>query len=281
MEELDKDMKQEDLKPTYPDTKITNYPLYLFHIVGKLIALFLFGFGTVILSIICFPILKLVFRKKKDFRYYTRYLVYILFNGFMKILEILNVSKIKVNKKGYLNNLRSAIVVANHPAYLDSPVMISQLKHTAVIAKASLSRKNIMHFVINELYMPNSLPFDEIKERAKEDLANGNTIMMFPEGTRSTKYGQHKFKKGCARISLATGCPIIPVYIGGTHKLGLGKGDKILEFNHKTRYVFDLQVKDPIYPDEYKDLPEAIAAKRMTQKIRDVLSDEANSEFRY
>ena len=104
---------------------------------------------------------------------------------------------------------------------------------------------------------------------------------MFPEGTRSTPYGQNHYKKGAARISLATGVPIIPVYIGGNSKKGLGKGDKILEYNHSDIYSFDLHIKEPVYPDEFKDLPEPIAAKRLTHKIRDILSDEANAQYRY
>ncbi len=272
---------EETLKPTYPDEKISNYPMYVLHIIGKLIALLLFGIGTILLTIVCFPIFKLLYHDKKEFRYHTRYLVYVLFNGFMGILYVLGVSKIKVNKKNYLKNLKSAIIVANHPAYLDSPVMISRFPHTSIIAKAALSKKNIMHAVINELYMPNSLPYEVLLERAKEDLARGNTIVMFPEGTRSTLYGQNRYKKGAARVALATGCPIIPVYIGGNCKKGLRKGDKVLEFATKGRYVFDLQIKDPVLPEEFKDLPEAIAAKRMTQKIREILSDDANAQYRY
>lgn len=272
---------QEEKQLLYPNEKISNYPLYFFHIIGKLLSLTIFGVGTVLLSIICFPIGKLIFRKKISFRYHMRHFVYVLFQFFIGFMWIVGVIKIKVNKKGYLNKLRSAIVVANHPAYLDSPVMIAQLSHTSIIAKASLSKKNIMHAVINELYMPNSLPYEEMLARAKEDLAYGNTIMLFPEGTRSTPYGQNHYKKGAARISLATGCPIIPVYIGGTSKKGLGKGDKVLQFAPKSRYIFDLQVKEPVYPEEFKGLPEAIAAKRMIRKISEVLSDESNESFRY
>ena len=268
-------------KLLYPEEKTKNHLLYFFRILCKLISLFVFGIETILVSIISFPIGKLLFRKKNIFRYNMRYLVYLLFQQFIGFMRLIGIVKIKVNKKGYLKNVRSSIIVANHPSYLDSPVMIAQLPHTSVIAKASLSKRNVMHTIINELYMPTSMPYEEMMQLAKEDLANGNTIMLFPEGTRSTPYGQNRYKKGAARISLTTGCPVIPVYIGGTSKKGLGKGDKILQVAPNHSYVYDLQIKDPVYPDEFKDLPEAIAAKRMTQKIREVLSDEANEQYRY
>jgi len=264
----------------FPEKKVTNYPLYFYRIFGKIFALAIFGVGTVLLAALCFPICKLIFRSKTKFRYHTRYLIYVLFNVFIKFLWLIGIIKVKVDKKDSLKNLKSAIVVANHSAYLDSFIMLAQLKHATIIPKASLSQKNVMRLVINELYTPNSVPFAEIVERAKEDFANNNTLIMFPEGTRSTPYGQNHYKKGAARISLATGVPIIPVYIGGNSKKGLGKGDKIFEYNHSEVYLFDLHVKEPVYPDEFKDLPEPIAAKRLTQKIREILGDDVNAQYR-
>lgn len=271
----------ETKKLLFPEEKIKNYPLYFYRVFGKVFSLVIFGIGTILLSIVFFPIFKLIFHSKRKFRYHTRHVIYVLFKGFTKLLSITGLMKIKVDKKNYLDNLKSAVVVANHSAYLDSLVMLAQLKHTSVIPKAALSKKNVMRFVINELYMPNSIPFDEMLVRSKEDFEDGNTIMLFPEGTRSTPYGQNRYKKGAARISLATGVPVIPVYIGGNSKKGLGKGDKVFQYNPTDIYSFDLHIKEPIYPDEFKDLPNAIAAKRMTQKIREVLSDEANAQYRY
>lgn len=273
--------ENQNLSPTYLPQKVKNWPLYIYRVFAKVLALIIFAAGTILLSIVAFPVLKIIFHPKKNFRYHARHLVYVLFSFFMKFMGLLGILTIKVDKKKYLKNLKSAVIVANHPGYLDSAIMLSLLPHAGVIAKASLSKRDVMAIVIRELYMPNSMPYDQMLARSKEDLAYGNTIVIFPEGTRSTKFGQHKFKKGAARIALASGCPVIPVYIGGTDKLGLGKGDKVLQYNHTQKYIYDLRVKDAIYPDEFKDLPEPVAAKRMTAKIREALSDEANSESRY
>lgn len=268
-------------KLLFPEGKITNYPLYVYRVFFKILSLVIFGIGNLLLAIVCFPFCKLIFRSKKSFRYHTRYIVYLLFSGFTKVLRFLGVLKITVDKKDVLANAKSAIVVANHSAYLDSFVMIALLKHTSVIPKSELSKKNIMRFVINELYTPNSVPFNEMLNHAKEDFDMGNTLLMFPEGTRSSPYGQRHYKKGAARISLASGVPIIPVYIGGNSKKGLGKGDGIFEYNPTSMYSFDIHVKDFVYPDEFKDLPGPIAAKRLTNKLHEILSDDANAKYRY
>ncbi|MBQ4378754.1 MAG: 1-acyl-sn-glycerol-3-phosphate acyltransferase [Treponema sp.] len=271
----------EDKVPLHPEQKIKNYPLYLWRVFWKSLLLVFFGAGTLFFSLICLPLFRLIIHPKSKFQYYARYFLHLGTKFFCFLLRVAGLFRLKIDKKKYMQNLRSAIVVANHPAYLDSPLMIAILKHTTLVAKSSLSRKNILTILINTLFMPNSLPKEEMFARAKEDLENGNTVVIFPEGTRSTLYGQNPYKKGAARLSLETGCPVIPVYIGGNNKRGLRKGDKFYQHNATTSWHFDLYVKDPVYPEEFKDLPAPIAAKRMTQKIRDILSDEANAQYRY
>ena len=53
-------------------------------------------------------------------------------------------------------------------------------------------------------------------QTALDVLAEGKTIGLYPEGTRSTDPFVHKGKTGVARISLASGCPVVPVGIRGT-----------------------------------------------------------------
>ena len=44
-----------------------------------------------------------------------------------------------------------------------------------------------------------------------------------------------------------------------------------------TDYIVHL--KDPIFPQDYADLPFPAAAKRITAKLTEILSDENNKEF--
>ena len=125
----------------------------------------------------------------------------------------------------------------------------------------------------------NSIDYREIIERTKKNFAAGGTIAVFPEGTRSLPTGQNRFKKGAARLSLATGCPILPVHIGGNDKYGLRKGEYPWQINPDGAYEYVFTVKDLLYPDEFEGLPEPIAAKRYTAKLRAVLADESNASW--
>lgn len=59
---------------------------------------------------------------------------------------------------------------------------------------------------------------DATLEAARKVLADGNTFGIYPEGTRSPDGRVYKGRTGVARISLATGAPIIPVAMIGSRR---------------------------------------------------------------
>src|SRR5581483_8381013 len=73
------------------------------------------------------------------------------------------------------------------------------------------------------------IPFD--RERAQIDsleealaqLRAGQSVLMFPEGTRSPDGAIHEFKSGAGYLALHSGCDVLPIRISGTHEV-LGKG---------------------------------------------------------
>jgi 1-acyl-sn-glycerol-3-phosphate acyltransferase len=53
-------------------------------------------------------------------------------------------------------------------------------------------------------------------ERCRQTLKNRVTVMIFPEGTRSTTDEMLPFKDGAFRLAIKTGVPILPLAIIGT-----------------------------------------------------------------
>lgn len=205
-------------------------------------------------------------------------------------MTIINVARIKVfDKSGNevrskaenpLRSLKSCVIVANHPSLLDVVMIISQIPNADVIANAYLDRRNILTKIVHMLYITSNVPYEELVERCKESVHDGNVLIIFPEGTRSLPTGQNQFKKGAARIALAAKCPLVPIYIGGNNKIGLRKKDPLFLMNPNSCYKYNLFVKETIFVDEYAELPEPIAAKRIMAKVKESLADENNVENR-
>lgn len=56
-------------------------------------------------------------------------------------------------------------------------------------------------------------------EKIKTDVAEGQSLVIFPEGTRSKDGHLKKFKKGSFKLAVESGATIIPCYIHNVHQL--------------------------------------------------------------
>ena len=243
---------------------------YFYRIFAKLFSFFVFGFGTVLLFLLIFPFVRLFSRSKIRFQMRSRKILHHGSAFAVKFICLIGLFKIEISPgdKKILREAKSSILVANHPAFVDSFLLISLLPCTDFVAKDALSSKNFLSPVVNTFFMTNSMPLEKMIERTRENFSLGGTLALFPEGTRSPENALNPFKKGAARISLATGAPVVPVVLGGNGRCGMRKGDKFWQVNPDSRYIYEISVGKPIFPQGFSFLPPAIAAKRMTEKIR-------------
>ena len=114
-----------------------------------------------------------------------------------------------------------AIFVGNHASLFDPPLMISTLPCQPVfVAKQELARVPVLGWVI---WLAGFIFIDRgNREAALRSLAvaagrirDGQSLVAFPEGTRSRDGGLLPFKKGAFALALEAGVPIVPFAIHG------------------------------------------------------------------
>ena len=81
----------------------------------------------------------------------------------------------------------------------------------------------------------------QMMEACEKTIGQGNSIMMFPEGTRSPTGEMRPFKPGAFELALKTRTPILPIVISGTAD-ALPKRGFVLRGRHPIR----ISVLDPI-----------------------------------
>ena len=115
------------------------------------------------------------------------------------------------------------LVVANHLSLADPPLVnISLNRKVRYMAKEQLFRFRVLGYFMRGLGafpVHRGRPDMKAFRQAEQVLAQGSTLVIFPEGTRS-RSGQlgHAFS-GPTLIALRSGVPILPVGITGTEKL--------------------------------------------------------------
>ena len=117
---------------------------------------------------------------------------------------------------------RAYVVVANHQSTAD-PWLLSSLRwDMRWIAKASLFRAPVIGWLMRlggdlEVVRGQGASVKAMLAEARATLARGMSLMIFPEGTRSPDGGLGRFKDGAFELAIASGAPILPVVVDGTH----------------------------------------------------------------
>ena len=248
--------------------------LYYYRCFAKLFMIFLIGFGSIILGALCFTFLRIFVHPQKNFKKAARTLVSYSFKLYIGLCTIFGLVRTRVNNKEKYKNLKSCIVVANHPSALDMVYIISLVPNAVCVVNSYLT-KTPLAFVIKQIYLVNSLDFFELQECCKKELSEGANIIIFPEGTRTPRHGSYKYKRGAARIALASSCPVQPIYIGGNDKYGLGKHDDFLSFNRTERWFYDFYILEQISMKDYENLESQIASRHITKEILSRISKKA------
>ena len=115
------------------------------------------------------------------------------------------------------------IIAANHPSMLDALLLVAHLPRSACLMKASLMRNPFLGPGARlARYIRNDTPRGLIR-LAVADLVEGGQLVLFPEGTRTTRWPVNPLRPGCTLISKLAGAPIQTVFID-TDSPYLGKG---------------------------------------------------------
>jgi 1-acyl-sn-glycerol-3-phosphate acyltransferase len=203
----------------------------------------------------------------KRFKKYARQFVSSGLQFFVFLMHFLKALDLEVDDRENFRHLSSKIVVANHPSLLDIVMLLSLIPNADCIVNKNLNRNIVVKGMIQQLYILNSLDFENIFHACAESLKQGNCLIIFPEGTRTPRSGKVILKKGAARIALFSGCNIVPLHIGGTDKYGLGKKDPWYGFNPRERYVYSISIGPEIDPEKYRNLPTPKSVLALTREI--------------
>ncbi len=122
-----------------------------------------------------------------------------------------------------LRDERGLVVVANHPSMLDAVMLVAHLPRSACVMKASLMRNPCLGPGARlARYIRNDSPHGMVR-LAVDDLKAGGQLVLFPEGTRTTRRPLNPFGAAFTMIARRAQAPIQTVFID-TDSPYLGKG---------------------------------------------------------
>ena len=120
---------------------------------------------------------------------------------------------------------RSHIAVANHLSVLDIMVCFLAIPvPIRFLAKKELFRIPILAPAMRAIGIvevdrtARSAIHEQVNRQARELVASGRSLIIYPEGTRSRDGELLPFKKGAFTMAVAGGIPVLPLTIAGTYR---------------------------------------------------------------
>jgi 1-acyl-sn-glycerol-3-phosphate acyltransferase len=153
-----------------------------------------------------------------------------------------------------------AIIIANHSSHFDTPVALSVLperirRKTAVGAAADRFYRRGKRTWWFSLFF-NTFPIvrgggSATLEYAQELLKRGWSVVIFPEGTRSTSGDVRQFRHGVAILALEAKVPVVPIFSEGLRNV-MPKGERV-----PRPAAVSVRIGAPVWLDDLSSVPEA------------------------
>lgn len=132
--------------------------------------------------------------------------------------------RVVVHNREHAAEGEAHIFVANHMSWYDIPALASFLPRAKFVAKAELFKIPVMGGAMRAVGMVpiqrqnRKAAFGAYEEAAKR-IREGNSVIVFPEGTRGDEYPLRTFKKGPFVLAIDAGAPVVPVLIYGAREV--------------------------------------------------------------
>jgi 1-acyl-sn-glycerol-3-phosphate acyltransferase len=177
------------------------------------------------------------------YTFVTKHVDPLYWAGIKGVMFLVNCVGVRVEVRGTERiPAEACIFAANHTSSADAPAVVGAIpRRIAILLKRSLfgwpivgQAFHLAHFIPVDRFNRESAI--ESVERATKALQEGQSFLIYPEGTRSPDGRLQEFKKGTAVMAIKSGAPIVPVACAGAHrvmekrKLKIRPGKIVVEF---------------------------------------------------
>jgi 1-acyl-sn-glycerol-3-phosphate acyltransferase len=193
---------------------------------------------------------------------------------------ILATTGVEVTVRGLERLVRGKtyVFVANHQSIYDIPCLFWNIPfQLRIIAKESLGRfpmlgphlKRTGHMLVDRKRPDRTGIFDW----ANRLTSNGQSLIVFPEGTRSRDGMLGKFKGGSIMLAMETGLPLVPISVIGSRHV-MKKGELTTKPGH-VRLIVHEPIELTATPE-----PPVQAVRQLADRVREIIRPPVEAEAR-
>ena len=164
----------------------------------------------------------------------------------------------------HTRELGPGLIVANHPSLVDALWLLATQPNVCCVLKSDLQRSPLLRYLVQSLdYVSNHDP-EQLLAEGCQRLQAGETLLVFPEATRTAPGRLPEFRLGAAELLVRSGATLYPVII---FKAGayLSKSRAWHEFPKRPEHWL-IEFDPPLAPDCSGDPRQA--RRRITSQLQ-------------
>ena len=161
------------------------------------------------------------------------------------------------------------VMVSNHQSLLDILVMFRLFAHFKWVSKIENFKVPCIGWNMSlnryiKLRRGDKASIIQMLKDARRTLAEGNSIMVFPEGTRSPDGRLKRFKTGAFELAKDCNRPILPIVLQGTSN-ALPKRGFVLQGRHPIRLTVLQELPCESFAEE--------SVEALTERVRSLIAE--------
>lgn len=244
-----------------------------YRIVATGICFLLFGLGGLIVPIVAIPYIYFLPGDKLARERRAKLLIHYTFRCFVEIMRGLGLLTYSVEDREHFNR-GGQLILANHPCLIDVVFLIAFIRRADCVIKSAVAKNPFFRWTVCHItgYIVNDNP-EKVIEQAADSIGRGNSLIIFPEGTRTTPGQPLNMQRGAANIALRAGVEITPVVIT-CDPITLTKNQPWYKVPSR-RFHFSMRINSTISIAEYNnENSPSVAARRLTTFLQHYFSQE-------
>lgn len=190
-------------------------PVTLFRLLRVLVVWVVFTVSS--LLVLFFYSLLSLFLPGRRFLLLLRRGLHALTRGIFR--TVLFLLPVRVEYGAGLEELRRGdprLLIANHQSLLDILILFVYFPRVIMVTNHRIARSWLASFVRILGFPHIGLSYEQLRENVGEALSSGYSVLIFPEGTRSSDYRIRRFKQGTFRLSQDLGVSLGAVLLWGS-----------------------------------------------------------------
>ena len=150
-----------------------------------------------------------------------------IFRAYLRGLVLMGACRFDLAELDALKGCPAMVIAPNHPSLLDAVMILSRLPDAACIMKADIVNSVFFGSGSRLAGYIRNMPLRTMVQLAVADLHQGSHLLLFPEGTRTSRFPVNPLQGTSGLIAKKAGVPVQTVFIE-TDSRFLGKGWSVL-----------------------------------------------------